>query len=140
MLDIHPTWLLVLAVNFLCLVYFLNLFLYKPLLNKFKERQDIVRTSLDAAKEMQAKKDAGVERMNTELSGARSKAKDVFETMKNEGLAKQKEVLSESETRAADMLAAARTELKTEVEKARKALKADVEKFSDEIVRKLVKA
>jgi F0F1-type ATP synthase membrane subunit b/b' len=38
------------------------------------------------------------------------------------------------------VLAKARAELKAEVEKARGALRADVEKFSDEIVRKLVKA
>jgi F0F1-type ATP synthase membrane subunit b/b' len=38
------------------------------------------------------------------------------------------------------MLQKAREELQAEVGRARQALKADVEKFSDEIVRKLVKA
>jgi F-type H+-transporting ATPase subunit b len=140
MLDIHPMWLLVLAANFLVLIYVLNLILYKPLLKVFKEREDIVRTSLDAAKEMNARKDDGIARMHKEIADARSGAKEVFETMRTEGLNRQKEVLSESEAKAAEMLEAARRELRAEVEKARKALKADVEKFSDEIVRKLVRA
>jgi F0F1-type ATP synthase membrane subunit b/b' len=38
------------------------------------------------------------------------------------------------------MLQKARTELRAEAEKARQALRADVDKFSDEIVRKLLKA
>ncbi len=140
MLDIHPQWLLVLAANFLVLVYILNIILYKPLLKIFKEREDTVRTSLDAAKEMNARKDDGIARMHKEIGDARSGAKEIFETMKAEGQNRQKEILSESEAKAAEMLQAARQELRTEVEKARLALKADVEKFSDEIVRKLVKA
>ena len=140
MLDIHLKWMLVLAANFLGLIYVLNIILYKPLLKVFKEREDTVRTSLDAAKEMNARKDDGIAMMHQEIADARSGAKEVFETMRIEGLNRQKEILSESETKATDMLQAARQELRTEVEKARQALKADVEKFSDEIVRKLVKA
>jgi F-type H+-transporting ATPase subunit b len=140
MLDIHLKWFLVLVANFLVLIYVLNLILFKPLLKVFKEREDIVRTSLGAAKEMNAKKDDGIARMHKEIADARAGAKEVFDTMRSQGLGRQKEILSESEAKAADMLQAARQELRAEVEKARHALKADVEKFSDEIVRKLVKA
>ncbi|MBI5103026.1 MAG: ATP synthase F0 subunit B [Nitrospirae bacterium] len=140
MLDIHLKWLLVLIANFLGLIYILNIILYKPLLKVFKERQDTVKTSLDAAKEMNSRKDDGIVKMNSELASARSQAKEVFETMRAEGMARQKEVVSSSEAEAADMLQSARQELRTEAERARKALRADVEKFSDEIVRKLVKA
>jgi F0F1-type ATP synthase membrane subunit b/b' len=52
----------------------------------------------------------------------------------------QKKFLSEADGRAAGMLQKAREELRSEAEKARQTLRADVEKFSDEIVRKLVKA
>ena len=38
------------------------------------------------------------------------------------------------------MIEQARKELRSEAEKARAALKADIERFSEEIVRKLVKA
>jgi F-type H+-transporting ATPase subunit b len=140
MLDIHVKWLLVLAANFLILMYLLNIILYKPLIRIFDERKNSVKGSLDAVKEMNVRKEEGIATMNREIAEARKKAKEIFEGLRNEGVATQKKILSEAEEKAAGMLQKAREELRSEAEKARKALGADVEKFSDEIVRKLVKA
>jgi F-type H+-transporting ATPase subunit b len=140
MLDIQVKWLLVLAANFFALLFILNIILYRPLLRIFKEREDTVKGSLDAAKEMTARKEEGIAKMNKEIADARHRAKEVFEGLRSEGMNTQKTALSEAEGGAADALAKARAELRAEVEKARGALRADVEKFSDEIVRKLVKA
>jgi F-type H+-transporting ATPase subunit b len=127
-------------INFLGLIYVLNLILFKPLLKVFKERDDAVKGSLDAAKDMDLKKEEGIARMHREITDARTKAKEAFEAMRNEGVNRQKGFLSEAEEQASGMLQKAREELRAEVGKARQALKADVDKFSDEIVRKLVKA
>ncbi len=140
MLNIEMQWFIVLLVNFLVLVFVLNIILFKPLLGIFKEREESVKGSLDAAKEMDRKKEEGLERMNKELSETRQKAKDIFEKLREEGLNKQKALLSDAEGQASAMLQRAREELKSEAEKARVSLKADAEKFSDEIVRKLVTA
>jgi len=140
MLDIDKFWLLVLTANFLGLVYILNIILFRPLLKVFQERESTIKGSIDAAKEMNSRKEEGIERMNNEISAARGKAKEVFEGNRNAGLEVQKKLLSEAETTAAGMLQKAREELRSEGEKARKSLKADIEKFSDEIVRKLVNA
>ena len=139
MLDIDKLWLLVLTANFLGLMYILNIILFRPLLKVFHEREDTIKGSLDAAKEMSSRRESGIERMNKEISEARSKAKEAFEGCRNDGLAVQKSLLSDAETVAAGMLQKAREELRSEGEKARQSLKADIEKFSDEIVRKLVK-
>jgi F-type H+-transporting ATPase subunit b len=140
MLNIEIKWFIVLLVNFLVLVYVLNIILFKPLLRIFKEREEGVKGSLDAAKEMDRKKEEGLATMNKELAEARQKAKDVFEKLREDALSKQKSLLSDAEAQASAMLRGAREELKAEAEKARVSLKADAEKFSDEIVRKLVKA
>jgi F-type H+-transporting ATPase subunit b len=140
MLDIDKFWLLVLTANFLGLLYILNIILFRPLLKVFQERKDTIKGSIDAAKEMNSRKEEGIERMNKEISDARSKAKEVFEGNRNAGLEVQKKLLSDAEATAAGMLQKAREELRSEGEKARKSLKADIEKFSDEIVRKLVNA
>ena len=140
MLDIHLKWLLLLMANFLGLIFILNIILFKPLLKIFRERKDMVKSSLDAAKDMAARKEEGLARMQKEISDARQKAKEVFEGLRGEGVQQQKSELSAAEAKGAEMLQSAREELRREVEKARQALKADVEKFSDEIVRKLVKA
>ena len=140
MLNIELKWFAVLLVNFLVLLYLLNIILFKPLLAIFRDRQDIVKGSLDAAREMDRKKEEGIEKMNRELSDARHKAKDTFEELREEGLNRQKTLLADAEAQASAMLQRARVELKAEAEKARGSLKADAEKFSDEIVRKLVQA
>jgi F-type H+-transporting ATPase subunit b len=139
MLDIQPIWFFVLAINFLALIFILNAILFSPLMKIFKERDDTVKGALDAAKEMTEKREEGIARMNRELAEARSKAKETFESLKAEGLGKQREVLSATEAEAGAILEKARAEIKAEAEKARKALRADIDKFSDEIVRKLVK-
>ena len=66
------------------------------------------------------------------------KAKEIFESLKNEGLGKYKETASAAEAETTAILEKARAEVRAEAEKARSALKAEIEKFSDEIVRKLV--
>jgi len=137
MLDIN-IWFFVLALNFLALLFILNIILFKPLLKIFKEREDIVKGSLDAAKDMANRREESIARLNKELAETRNKAKDVFEALKAEGLQNQKEVLSKAEAEASQILEKAKADLKGEAEKARTTLRADVDKFSDEIVRKLV--
>src|SRR3972149_11381396 len=137
MLDINM-WFFVLVLNFLALLFILNIVLFKPLLKIFKEREDIVKGSLDAAKDMSNRREETIARMNKELAETRNKAKDVFEALKAEGLQNQKEVLSKAEAEESKVLEKAKEDLKAEAEKARTTLRADVDKFSDEIVRKLV--
>jgi len=140
MLDIHKLWFIVLLVNFLVLTYVLNILLFRPILKIFKERDDLVSGSLDAAKEMNEKKDEAVARMNRELADARSQAKEAFDQLRNEGVLRQKDVLAAAEHEAAGLLQKARQELQAEAGRARQAMQADIDRFSDEIVRKLVKA
>jgi len=131
-------WFFVLLVNFLILLFILKAILFKPLLQIFKEREDSVKGDLDAAKDMREKSEEGIARLNRELAESRSKAKELFESIKAEGLTKQREVLSATEAEAVAMLEKARTEIRSDADKARQSLRADVDKFSDEIVRKLV--
>jgi F-type H+-transporting ATPase subunit b len=137
MLELNK-WFFVLLVNFIILLFILNAILFKPLLQIFKEREDSVKGDLDAAKDMKEKSEEGIARLNRELAESRSKAKELFESLKAEGLTKQREVLSATEAEAVAVLEKARTEIRSDADKARQSLRADVDKFSDEIVRKLV--
>lgn len=132
-------WFFVLAINFILLIFILNSILFKPILKIFKEREDTVKGALDAAKELSAKREEAIAQLNRELAESRTKAKETFEALKAEGISKQKEIVASAEAEAAQMLEKARAEIRSEAEKARKALRAEVDKFSDEIVRKLVK-
>jgi F-type H+-transporting ATPase subunit b len=139
MLDIQPIWLLVLAINFIVLMFVLNAILFKPLMEIFKKREDTVKGDLDGAKKMADKREEGIAGLNRELAESRTKAKETFEALRGEGVLKQKEAVSASEAEAVLMIEKARAEIKADAEKARAGLRADIDKFSDEIVRKLVK-
>jgi len=138
MLELNWTFI-VMLINFLVLLFILNSILLQPLLKIFKERDDTVKGDLDAARDMSTKREESIARLNRELSDARSKAKETFEVLRTEGVQKQKEVLSAAESEAVSIIEKAKAEIRADAEKARQALRADVDKFSDEIVRKLVK-
>jgi len=138
MLEINK-WIFVLAANFFALLFVLNKILLKPLLKLFKEREDTVKGSLDDAKGMHSRREEEIARLNREFAEARNKAKEIFETLKSEGLQKQKEFVAMAGAEASEILEKAMADLRAESERARKALRAEVDKFSDEIVGKLVK-
>ena len=138
MLELNWTFI-VMLINFLVLLFILNSILLQPLLKIFKERDDTVKGDLDAARDMSTKREESIARLNRELSDARSHAKETFEVLRTEGVQKQKEVLSAAESEAVSIIEKAKAEIRADAEKARQALRADVDKFSDEIVRKLVK-
>jgi F-type H+-transporting ATPase subunit b len=132
-------WYFVLVANFVVLLIVLNALLFKPLAKIFKERDVAIKGALDEAKALTARKDDAIATMNAELSTARTKAKDLFNSLREEGLAREKEVLAKTEAEAVELIDRARRDLKAETEKARAALRTDVEKFSEEIVKKLVR-
>jgi F-type H+-transporting ATPase subunit b len=129
----------VMAINFFVLLIIMNFILFKPLLQIFKERESAVKGSLDAAKEMNTRREETIAGLNRELTETRGRAKETFETLRAEGLQRQKEVLMSAEAEASAMLDKARSDILAEVERARKTLRTEIDKFSDEIVRKLVK-
>ena len=131
-------WFFVLLANFIVLIFALNHLLFQPLSKVFKERDRATKGALDEAKEMTAKKDEAVAKMNTELGAARQKAKETASVLRDAGIATQKETMAKAEASAVQQIEAARRELQSETEKARASMKADIERFSEEIVRKLV--
>jgi F-type H+-transporting ATPase subunit b len=133
-------WFFVLLANFLVLLFVLNAILFKPLARVFKEREAATAGALGEAKSLAVKKEDAVAKMNTELMAAKNNAKETFDSLREAGTVRQKEMLSKAEAEAVEMIEKARKELQAEAEKARTALRADIAKFSEEIVSKLVKA
>ena len=140
MLELNLKWFFILLLNFLGLIYVLNIILFRPLGKLFTDRENAVKGSLDAAREMNQKKDDAVAAVSRELKEAVGKSNEIFEASRKEGLQRQKEMLEGAGKQAHDLIVKAKAELKTDADNARQKLRADVEKFSDEIVKKLVGA
>jgi F-type H+-transporting ATPase subunit b len=132
-------WFFVLLANFLILFFILSAILFKPLAKIFKQREEATIGAMNEAKTLNEKKEQAIAKMNAELLAAKNNAKQIFDSLREEGLLKQKEILSKAEAEASEMLEKAKRELQEEVQNARTALRADIDKFSEEIVNKLVK-
>lgn len=132
-------WFFVLLANFLILFFILSAILFKPLAKIFKEREEATTGALNEAKMLNEKKDEAISKMNAELLAAKNNAKKIFDSLREEGLLKQKELIAKTEAEASEMIEKAKRELQEEVQRVRAALRADIEKFSEEIVNKLVK-
>lgn len=139
MLELNK-WFFVLLLNFLVLLYVLNIILFKPLVRLFTDRENSIKGALDAAREMNQRKEDAMAAMSRELKEAMNKSNEIFESSRKEGLQRQKEMLEGAGKQAHDLIGKAKAELKTDAANARQKLRADVEKFSDDIVKKLVGA
>lgn len=133
-------WFFVLVANFLVLLFVLNAILFKPFLKLVKERERATKGALDEANAMTVRKDEAAAKMTAELISSKNKAKGLHDSLREEGMTAQKDSLSKAESQAVEMLEKARKELQAEADKARASLRSEIDRFSEEIVRKLVKA
>lgn len=138
MLELNQ-WFFVLLLNFLVLIYILNAILFKPLLKFLRHRDDSIKDSLNMAKEMEKRKEDSIATLNKELTGARNKAKEIFEKTREEGLIRQKEIFEAANKEAYGLIENARVALKAEAEKARQGLRSDIDRLSEEIVSKIIR-
>lgn len=138
MLELNQ-WFFVLLLNFLVLIYILNAILFKPLLKFLRHRDDSIKDSLNMAKEMEKRKEDSIATLNKELTGARNKAKEIFEKTREKGLIRQKEIFEAANKEAYGLIENARVALKAEAEKARQGLRSDIDKLSEEIVSKIIR-
>ena len=140
MLEIELKWFIVQLANFLFLLVFLNIVLFKPLLRLFKEREDNTKGALEKAKALDKEKDDVLSLIDSKLAEGRSQTKKIFEDLAAEGMKMQKGSLETAQKEAVEINKKAKEELEAASGQARAALKSDIETFSKQIVEKLVGA
>ncbi len=131
-------WFFVQLANFLILLVILNVILFRPLLELFKQRKETIEGSLEEARSLDQQKEEQLKLYIQELAEAREKAKEIYNTLRQEGLQEQKALIAKAHEEAMAELEAAKASIRGEVEKVRKAMGEYVRQFSDEIVKKLV--
>jgi F-type H+-transporting ATPase subunit b len=132
-------WFFVLIVQFFVLMFILNAILFKPMMNLFRQREQMIKGALEEAQIMNEKKEQAIAQMNADLANAKAQAKQIINSLREEALAYQREVISSAEKEAVQMIEKARAEIKAETERVRAMLRQEVERLSDEIVNKLIK-
>jgi F-type H+-transporting ATPase subunit b len=137
MIDINITLLWQLA-NFLVLLIVLNFILFKPIRQVMLEREQGISSALGDAKAAQERMQAILERYNASLAEAKQKAATTYNTVYQQGLDAQRDMISAERDKATELLDKARKEIAAASAAARADLKQEAERLSQEITSKLL--
>jgi len=138
-LDIYPVWFLTQMGSFLVFLYLMHIILYKPFLKTITERDELVKTALDAAKAADEKRKKLLETIDQEMADVRRQAKELIADARSRGAEEQRKRLEAAQTEAAGIAEQAAAELRSATEAARQKLKADVDVLANAIAERLVR-
>ena len=115
-LGVNLPGLLFQAINFLLLLFILQKFLYKPILNALKSRQEKIQKGLEEAERASkrlAEAEAEAERI---LAEAKAKAQEIISQATQEGNRIREEIIVQAKAEASRILERARMEAERERE------------------------
>jgi F-type H+-transporting ATPase subunit b len=125
-------------INFLVLLFVLNLVLYKPIRNVLLERKAKIEGMQSSADKAASDLVAGEEAYKDGLRQARSKGLKNKETFIEEASKEEKEIIDRINKKAQANLAEIKKQVADETEQARKALEAEVDVYAKAIGEKIL--
>ena len=137
MIDINNALFYQLA-NFLVLLIVLNFILFKPIRQIMQERELDISSAFGDAKSAQERVQQLLESYNASLAEAKLKAATTFNTIYQQGLDTQRDMIAAERAKAGEMLDKARAEVAAATAAARAELKKDAESLSRDITSKLL--
>ena len=103
MIDINIS-LLYQLVNFIVLLIALNFILFKPLRQVMREREQGISSALEDAKAAQNRMQGLLEHYNTSLAESKQKAAAAYNTIYQQGLDSQRDMISAERAQAGELL------------------------------------
>ncbi|HCY87319.1 MAG TPA: ATPase [Desulfobacteraceae bacterium] len=125
-------------INFLILLFVLNMVLYKPIRNVIKERKNKVDGLANGADKAVADLDAQKDAYKDGLKEARAEGLKKKEAFIEEASAEEKEIIEQINKKAQANFAAIKQQVAEETEQARKALEAEVDAYAKAIGEKIL--
>jgi F-type H+-transporting ATPase subunit b len=137
MIDIDWT-LYALLINFLVLVFLLNMVLFRPIRNALKERQAKLDAQAADINLMETQGQGLDSEIKDKLAAARRDGAGVRETLKGEGAAAEASLLDEVKREADLEWSRVEQKIKQDVAQARKALGAQAQSFGQLLASKIL--
>ncbi len=137
MIDINVSLLIQLA-NFIVLFIVLHAILFKPIRQVMQERELGISSAFGDAKTAQERMQNLLGEYNASLAEAKQKAMTAYNSLYQQGLDGQRDMVAAERTKAGDMLDKARAEIVTASSTARGDLKKEAERLSQDITAKLL--
>jgi len=137
MIDINVSLLIQLA-NFIVLMIILNFILFRPIRQTMQEREQGISSAFGDAKIAQERMQKLLDQYNDSLAEAKQKSVATYNTIYQQGLDAQRDLISAERSKAGEALDKARAEIVSASEAARTDLKKEAERLSQEITSKLL--
>ncbi len=137
MLQIDQS-LIIQIVNFLLLIFLLNIFLYRPIRRVIAQRSEEMGSLEQAIETADKKSNENEEGIQENRLLARKDGYQTKEALKLEGLAEEKTILQESGSQADEKISRAKDEMNAQTAAVRKALEEQVVVFSKELAEKIL--
>jgi len=138
LVQLDPGLFIWTILTFLVLLFVLAKFAWKPLLKMLKEREELIRSSLEDAEKAQVE----LARLNAEGEDIVNRARSEAQTILSEGKAAaaklKDETLLSAKEQANSIIAEAENQIKIEKEKAISEIKTEVVELSLSITEKLI--
>lgn len=126
-------------INFLVVFYLLKRFLYKPVLDLLKKREDTIKEGLKQAEEGKQLFEKTVEKEKEILKKAKESARQTIEEAKNEAKALASRMEEDSKKQAEKIVASAREQITLETKEAEKKLAARISSLSVDFLQTALK-
>lgn len=137
MIELNYT-LIIQAINFFVLLWVLNRFLYKPILNVLEERgRKTAGTMKDAAK-LEADASEMLQNYESGLREAKVKAHEARNRIRIQGVEREREILDGARKDALKSINKFRSKIGDESKEALDGLKKESQKLSSEIVKRIL--
>lgn len=120
--GVEPILLVAQIINFLVLLYLLKRFLYKPILEVLRKREEKIRDGLAAGEKGEALLVKAREEEKALLAKAGTEAKALLEQSKDRAAKIEEEVMERARKEVDDMILAARAQIEKEQQVAEAAL------------------
>ncbi len=137
MIDINVS-LLIQLVNFIVLLVVLNFILFKPIRQIMQEREQGISSAFGDAKIAQERMQSLLEQYNASLADAKQKSMTAYNTIYQQGLDVQRDMIAAERAKAGEALDKARAEIAVASDTARADLRTEAERLSQEITSKLL--
>jgi len=132
------TSLLIQIINFLLLVFLLNIFLYRPIRRIIARRSEEMGSLDQAIETAEKKSNENEESIHENRLLARKDGYQTKEALKLEGLAEEKTILRASGSQVDEKISGAKVEIDGQTDAVRKALEEQVAVFSKELAEKIL--
>jgi len=137
--GIEPVLLIAQIVNFLIILFILKKFLYKPVLDTLKKRENLIKEGLKQAENSKLEFEKALEEEKKILKKAQDQARKIVDDAKIQSILVAKKIEEKSRIQSEKIFDEGRKQMGEEVKLAGKKLMASVNKLSIDILKKSLK-